>query len=79
MKPYLNIACVIEIKYVLVKLQTKSLKISNKLKDTRWDNIIQKLMKNNCNSNTAVVLDKIQQEVTFKSSAQQKKGVKARK
>lgn len=73
MKPYLNIACVIEIKYVLVKLQTKSLKISNKLKDTRWDNIIQKLMKKNCNSNTTVVLDKIQQEVTFKSSAQQKK------
>lgn len=73
MKPYLNIACVIDIKYVLVKLQTKSLTISNKLKDTRWDNIIQKLMKKNCNSNTTVVLDKIQQEVTFKSSAQQKK------
>lgn len=73
MKPYLNIACVIEIKYVLVKLQTKNLKISNKLKDSRWDNIIQKLMKKNCNSNTTVVLDKIQQELTFKSSAQQKK------
>lgn len=73
MKLYLSIACVIEIKYVLVKLQIKSLTISNKLKDTRWNNIIQKLMKKNCNSNTTVVLDKIQQEVTFKSSAQQKK------